>query len=455
MTSARTLLIVTFLSISFFSLFSVWSTFHEGDIHAQLRASEEMVRLLQQERKLLHAEIASLHHQQQMSEDQLPLNASKADSLQRRAALPWEIIGKKGGDRFQTCRRAAEWQIFNPTLPTMVGPARRKITFALALMALDEGVPGDFLEAGVAGGGCSILLLLLLACYEEFAGEPKRLLWMADSWEGLPKKNATADLEDPDIVQGSYHVPWSRFVWQFTEWIGWWNAQALRIGDEMEGLSGDGEWYPVKIIERNDDMSFVVNASNSLGTSIWKHVYPTQLRTPLASGRRKSRDWIISSHNYRILHGLFKDTLRNNSEFLGRRLAFIRCDGDMYESIFQCLSYGYPLLSERGLVYIDDYWAFSAARKAVEEYLRDVQGLNPVSLLETVEEYDDSMTIYNASDCVPDAHRASSITEMQLDHTFRFQGLCKPSAANRERLLKIEPHRLANAVFWRKPARAT
>jgi len=54
-----------------------------------------------------------------------------------------------------------------------------------------EGIPGDFLEAGVCQGGASIFLRALqVAC-----GESARTTWVADSFQGMPAPEAPPDLE--------------------------------------------------------------------------------------------------------------------------------------------------------------------------------------------------------------------------------------------------------------------
>jgi len=55
---------------------------------------------------------------------------------------------------------------------------------------LDNGVPGDFLEAGVWRGGCCILMSAVLAarnCRD-------RTVWLADSFAGLPPSERAEDL---------------------------------------------------------------------------------------------------------------------------------------------------------------------------------------------------------------------------------------------------------------------
>jgi hypothetical protein len=66
-----------------------------------------------------------------------------------------------------------------------------------------------------------------------------------------------------------------------------------------------------------------------------------------------------------FVEGWFKDTLQRLS---GSRFSLLRLDGDLYESTIEALDALYPLLSPGGFVIIDDYGAFEACRRAVEDY---------------------------------------------------------------------------------------
>lgn len=71
---------------------------------------------------------------------------------------------------------------------TMVGLRRLDNVEACVVDTLREGVPGDLLEAGVWRGGTTILMRALLAAYDD----DERRVWVADSFQGLPKPDADA-----------------------------------------------------------------------------------------------------------------------------------------------------------------------------------------------------------------------------------------------------------------------
>jgi O-methyltransferase len=79
---------------------------------------------------------------------------------------------------------------------TMIGTARMRNLRILCGRALSEGIPGDFIETGAWRGGACILMRGILQAY----GEPKRRVFVADSFRGLPVPNVSeysADESDP------------------------------------------------------------------------------------------------------------------------------------------------------------------------------------------------------------------------------------------------------------------
>jgi hypothetical protein len=82
------------------------------------------------------------------------------------------------------------------TAETMIGVARLRNLRRLLTCALEEGVPGDFIETGVWRGGACIYARAVLAAY----GDATRRVFVADSFRGLPPPDPDAfpaDAGDP------------------------------------------------------------------------------------------------------------------------------------------------------------------------------------------------------------------------------------------------------------------
>ena len=79
---------------------------------------------------------------------------------------------------------------------TMIGVARLRNIRSLLEKAIDEDIPGDFIETGVwRGGACIYARAVMLA-----RQEASRRVFVADSFQGLPRPNANAypaDAGDP------------------------------------------------------------------------------------------------------------------------------------------------------------------------------------------------------------------------------------------------------------------
>jgi hypothetical protein len=75
---------------------------------------------------------------------------------------------------------------------TMVSRQRMQNLWRLVRRIERAGVPGDFVELGVARGGTSILL-----CYGAMRSRFERHVWLFDAFEDFPKPDATlAEVRD-------------------------------------------------------------------------------------------------------------------------------------------------------------------------------------------------------------------------------------------------------------------
>ena len=70
----------------------------------------------------------------------------------------------------------------------------------------------------------------------------------------------------------------------------------------------------------------------------------------------------------RFLQGFFADTIPSPEAAFLTRVAVLRADGDTYESTMDALRLLYPKVSPGGFVIIDDYHSFVSCAKAVDEF---------------------------------------------------------------------------------------
>ena len=77
-----------------------------------------------------------------------------------------------------------------------------------------------------------------------------------------------------------------------------------------------------------------------------------------------------AENSVELVKGLFADTIH-----LDEPVALAHLDGDWYESTMTCLERIAPLLVPGGRIVLDDYWAWSGCRDAVDDYTADKPAL--------------------------------------------------------------------------------
>lgn len=162
-----------------------------------------------------------------------------------------------------------------------------------------RGIPGDFVECGVA---CGAHPAVMAAVVDEARAD--RRIHLFDSFEGIPVAGPN-DTEQPGLPQS----------------------------------------------QRRD------GALETTGVSACS----------LADVRLNFLSWGASDERCVFHPGWFQHTVAEAAKTLGP-IAYLRLDGDLYESTRVCLEALYPLVSPGGLVVVDDY-ALSGCRKAVDGYL--------------------------------------------------------------------------------------
>ncbi|MDP4020436.1 MAG: TylF/MycF/NovP-related O-methyltransferase [Candidatus Adlerbacteria bacterium] len=72
------------------------------------------------------------------------------------------------------------------------------------------------------------------------------------------------------------------------------------------------------------------------------------------------------------VRGKVEDTI---PKMAPEKIALLRLDTDWYQSTAHELKHLFPLLAEGGILIIDDYYSWSGARKAVDEYFKNRAGI--------------------------------------------------------------------------------
>lgn len=87
---------------------------------------------------------------------------------------------------------------------TMIGLKRLDNLQYCIVNVLQQGVPGDLIECGVWRGGATIFMRAVLKAY----GDTERIVWVADSFQGLPKPDPKRYPAD----EGDLHWTWQQLA---------------------------------------------------------------------------------------------------------------------------------------------------------------------------------------------------------------------------------------------------
>lgn len=113
---------------------------------------------------------------------------------------------------------------------TLVGVGGLEATYDLCQRVLQSGVPGDFVELGVARGGCAALMSHVLFDPENAGIAEGRTLHLFDSYEGLPEPTSD-DFREDGVGTGNHVRPLPL-------------GSCLGTLEEVQGLLFDKKGFP-------------------------------------------------------------------------------------------------------------------------------------------------------------------------------------------------------------------
>ncbi len=186
-------------------------------------------------------------------------------------------------------------------------------TYNLSLRCIQNNIPGDFVECGVAAG--AQIAAMGYACQKL---DSNRKILLFDSFEGIPLAGPN-DTQQPGVGYLGH------------------NTNVKHIEDL---LVSSRTVYP------NHDVSdhSVEKVKNNM------------------------KRFGIQEHRLVYYKGWFQHVLPIVAPMMGN-ISLLRLDGDLYESTKVCLEYLYPKVSKGGYIIIDDY-NLEGCKKAVDEYLK-------------------------------------------------------------------------------------
>jgi O-methyltransferase len=93
-------------------------------------------------------------------------------------------------------------------------------------------------------------------------------------------------------------------------------------------------------------------------------------RASLPEVQTTLRNLQIPAGSYELIQGWFDQTVPALAERLhSERIALLRLDADWYASTMVCLDHLVPIVSDGGVVLLDDYYAWDGCARAVHDFL--------------------------------------------------------------------------------------
>lgn len=159
------------------------------------------------------------------------------------------VVQRRTSFRPELREEGLDWP---PTAETMIGLRRLDNIEHCIEQVVADGVPGDVLEAGVWRGGAAIFMRAVLAVL----GQRDRLVWVADSFQGLPKPDPKheADRGDKHWTKSELAVSLDEVKRNFSRYNlldqqvrflpGWFNETlAAAPIERLSVLRADGDMY--------------------------------------------------------------------------------------------------------------------------------------------------------------------------------------------------------------------
>ena len=133
---------------------------------------------------------------------------------------------------------------------TMIGVRRLAQLQESVVTVLNDQVPGDLVETGVWRGGASIFMRAVLKAY----GDTERVVWLCDSFQGIPEPTHPADIEEQVLNYDRLMVPIEQVQQNFARYgllddqvkfVKGWFSDTLPTApiDEIALLRLDGDQY--------------------------------------------------------------------------------------------------------------------------------------------------------------------------------------------------------------------
>ncbi len=216
-------------------------------------------------------------------------------------------------------------------------------SYDIARLAIERGVPGDFVECGVFGGAQCAAMARAIMDSSEY-----RVPRICGDCHATGLTSPFSNAKTCPTCGGAKYIAKSIP-----------GERRVHLFDSFDGIPAPGQ--------HDTDIEPGMHVA-----------FADQTRCTLDDCKNHFREWGIPDELLVWHPGQFEDTVERaavHSQQLRPdhvcKIAILRLDGDLYDSTRVCMEHLYPLLSPGGWCIIDDM-GLVGARKAVDEYMKNV-----------------------------------------------------------------------------------
>jgi O-methyltransferase len=171
------------------------------------------------------------------------------------------------------------------------------------------------------------------------------------SVEYINKGRIEGDMVECGVWRGGSAMIIARSLMHFGD-----QSRKIYLYDTFEGMS-EPTMYDIDFADH--DAKTLLETSPKERAWVWAYA-------SLGEATENLRKTGYPEGQFTVVKGRVEDTIPDT---IPERIALLRLDTDWYESTKHELTYLYPLVSDGGIVIVDDYGHWQGARKAVDEFL--------------------------------------------------------------------------------------
>ena len=183
---------------------------------------------------------------------------------------------------------------------------------------------------------------------------PERIYSLIEAVQYVVKNNIEGDIVECGVWKGGSMMAVAETLQYLKS-----NNRSLYLYDTYEGMSEPTEYD--KTFKGDDAKHLMENDSDKEKNLVWAY-------SALDTVKQGMQSTAYPPDKIHYIKGKVEDTIPQN---LPAKIAILRLDTDWYESTKHELIHLFPLLSDNGVLILDDYGHWAGAKKAVDEYIAE------------------------------------------------------------------------------------